>query len=168
MNRADLVAALDARRVADWVLTTRDQELAVVDGDLRRRELRSRWILVVHDDASNGRGWRALELGGAGTPGEVIDQALAVAHAAIGAPWRTRPPAAPAHVDLHDPALDVALLVDAAASVARSATRPGVDAAVTLLRESVTLQSRQGLRASWIATHIRADLQVGAAITASS
>ena len=162
MNRSDLVRALTDRHVADWVLTTRDQELAVVGPELHRRELRSRWSLVVHDDVSNGRGSARLELTGAdGNANDVVDGALAVAHASIGAPWRTRPPAAPAHVDLHDPALDVADLVGAAAAVARGAAmRKGIEASATVLRESVNVETHQGLKTSWIATHVRVDLTI--------
>lgn len=152
MNAGDVVRLLTERRVADWVLTTRDQDVTVIDqnGPRTRTESRTRWTLIVHDDVSAGRGSAQIDTDGRdGNASDLVDQAISIARAAIGTPWRSPPPAAPAHVDLRDPALDVA---DPHA-VERLLLASPVKQAVTVLRERVTAQSKQGLKTSWTATH---------------
>jgi hypothetical protein len=157
VNRADLVAALASSKVSEWALTARDQELAIVASGLRRRELRTRWTLVVHHDVSNGRGSARLDITGEGNrPAEVVAQALALANASIGPPWKTLPPAAPASVELHDRAFDLPDFTDAAAGVVRGR----VEVAATVLRETVSVETRHGLRTTWTATHVRADATI--------
>jgi hypothetical protein len=166
VNAADVVRALQSRRVADWVLTARDQDLAAADdrGPLHRREQRTRWTLVVHDDASNGRGTARIELAGTtGDAGALVDQAVTLARAAIGTAWRSLPQAAPARVVLADPALDVADLGGAAAAVLHAVPRPAdtqVTAGASVLRERVRVQTKQGLRTGWTATYARVAMVV--------
>jgi hypothetical protein len=166
VNAGDVIRTLQARRVADWVLTTRDQDVAVVDdrGPLRRREARVRWTLVVHVDVSNGRGSARVDLAGHdGDAGQLVDQAVALARAAVGTAWRSLPQAAPARVELADPALDILDLEAVADSVLRGVPRPdGVDvtAGATVLREHVRVQTMQGLRTGWTATHVRVPIVV--------
>jgi hypothetical protein len=166
MNTGDVVRALQSRRIADWVLTARDQDLAVADdrGPLHRREQRTRWTLVVHDDVSNGRGTARVELAGSsGDSGALVDQAVTLARAAVGTAWRSLPQAAPARVELADPALDVADLGGVAATVLRGVPRPAdaqVTAGASVLRERVRVQTKQGLRTGWTATYARVAMVV--------
>jgi hypothetical protein len=166
VNAGELVRALRDRHAADWVLTTRDQDVGVVDedGPVRRRESRTRWTLVVHDDVSNGRGSARVELAGHDGPATaLVDQTLRLARAAVGVGWRSLPQAAPAKVELRDPALDVDDIDGAAADVLRGVPRPGdarVSASATVMRERVTVETKQGLRTSWTATHARVALAI--------
>lgn len=167
-DRRDLVRALTARGVSDWVVIQRDQELAVVDEAaprLRRVERRTRWQLVVHADTADGRGTAHLAIDAAfDDADEVVTQALALAHAAVGAAWVSTPPAAPARVRIHDPNLLDRNLLDAAGAVLRGVARPGgaiVVASLGIVREAVAVAARQGFHAEWQATLLRADALVG-------
>jgi predicted Zn-dependent protease len=161
IDRRSLVRALQDRRVADWVLTERRQELAAVDAhaQLQRRETRTQWTLVVHDDHPNGRGTARVTIEAlGGGPHEVVDQALALAAATLGPAWQSSPLAAPAKVLLDDPALAHADLVDVATTVLRDVRAPDDGTAVgnlALMREQVDVQTHGGLRAAWAATYVR-------------
>ena len=168
IDRGSLVRALLARRVADWVLTERQQELAVVDerAALRRHETRTQWTLVVHDDSPTGRGSARVTIDAlAGRPRDVVDQAIALAKAAIGPAWQSAPLAAPAKVELADPDLAHADLAAAGSKLVAAVRAPRgatVASYVIVMREQVAAQSRGGLHASWTATSLRAGALVAA------
>jgi hypothetical protein len=162
INRRELVRALERRRVSDWVVIERAQELALADEarGLGRREARTRATLIVHHDVPSGRGTARLELAALeGSAAELVDQALALAAAAVAPSWKSGAPAAPAKVDVLDPALATADLADAAAAALADLRRPrGVTASarLELLREQVAVQTSAGLTARWTASHVRA------------
>jgi len=165
-----LVRALDQRRVADWTVIQRDEELAVLDETaprLRRAERRTRWQLTVHVDTADGRGSAHVALdGSADDAGDVVARAAALARASLGSAWRSAPPAAPARVQLTDDALASAEPLAAADGIARSLKRPGglaVTATIAVSREQVHAASRDGLRATWLAALARADVLVAGA-----
>ncbi len=163
ISRRALVSALTARKVADWVVVERAQEVASLSEDraLRRSELRTRWTLIVHHDVSRGRGTAHLELGTRqGEAGDLVDQAISLASAAIGPAWTSTPAAAPAKVNVLDPALERADLAEVAAELAGKTKRPAgasVQLALELLRERVTVQAESGFQTAWTATNLRAD-----------
>lgn len=160
ISHSGLVSALRDRRVADWVVIERAQELAVVSDARHRNEQRTRFTVVLHADTTSGRGSARLEITAlSGTPRDVIDRGLALAMSTIGPPWRSAPPAAPAKVALLDPALDNGDLDTLASELVASLPRPAgvtVSGELELLRERVTAQTRAGLRTAWSASHIRA------------
>ncbi len=166
ITRRDLVRALTReKRVADWVVIERAQELGVVD-ELRsvtRRETRSRIAIIIHTDTALGRGTAQLALDAIeGNSSTIVVQGLALAGAAIGTAWKSVPPAAPANVVVIDPALAKADLVEAARQVVK-ATRPdGASARLrcSVLREHVAVQAHSGFHESWIAAELRADALV--------
>lgn len=158
-----LVSALTAKKVADWVVIERAQELAslVEERALRRAEQRTRWTLIVHHDVPRGRGSAHLELGTRqGDARDIVDQAISLASAAIGPAWISTPAAAPAKVTVLDPTLERADLAVVASSLASAAKRPAgsnVQLAFEVLRERVTVQAESGFRTAWTATSLRAD-----------
>ena len=159
ITRRALVGALSARKVADWVLVERDQELAFAsDAQLRRTEQRTRWSLVVHHDVPRGRGTARLEIGTRqGDAKDVVDQALALASAAIGPPWTTPAAAAPAKVVIGDDTLAKADLAAVAAAVLTAARRPAgatVQLGIDVLRERVNVQAESGFHTAWLATRL--------------
>ncbi len=164
ISRRALVSALESRRVTDWVVVERDQELALATDTRRRTDDRTSWIVVVHQDVPRGRGSARLEIGALdGDARELVDQALALALSTIGPPWRSTLPAAPAKVDVADPAMTKASLDDTAVKLLAALPRPAdatVSGEIELLRERVTVQTRQGLRTGWTATHVRASALV--------
>ncbi|HTR49603.1 MAG TPA: metallopeptidase TldD-related protein [Kofleriaceae bacterium] len=166
----DLVRALDQRRVADWTVIQRDEELAVLDETaprLRRAERRTRWQLTVHVDSADGRGSARVALdGSAEDAGDVVARAAALARASLGSAWQSAPPSAPARVRLTDDALASAEPLAAADGIVRGLKRPGrlaVTATVAVAREQVHAASRDGLRATWLAALARADVLVASA-----
>lgn len=166
ISRRTLVSALNARKVADWVVIERVQELAAIreDRDTRRAEQRTRWTLVVHHDVPRGRGTARLELTTReGEAKDVIEQAISLASAAIGPAWTQAPAAAPAKVNVLDAALEKADLAIIAAEIASTTRRPAgstVQLGLELLRERVTVQAQSGFQTSWLATALRADALV--------
>ncbi len=163
ISRRALVSALTARKVADWVVIERAQEVATVaeDRTLRRTEERTQWTLIVHHDVPRGRGTARVELGTRqGDAAEVVDQAISLASAAIGPAWASTPAAAPAKVNVLDPALEKADLAEVAADVLHRTKRPAgsrVQLALEVLRERVAVQAESGFHTAWIATHLRVD-----------
>lgn len=170
ISRRALVSALEDRRVTDWAVVERDQELAIATQTRSRTDDRTRWIVVVHQDVPRGRGSARLEIGALdGSARDLIDQAQALALATVGPPWRSTLPAAPAKVDIADPAMTQVALDGTAAQLLASLPRPAdstVTGEIELMRERVTVQTRQGLRTGWTATHLRASALV--AVGASS
>ena len=166
ISRRSLVSALNARRVADWVVIERGQEVATIaeDRSLHRTEQRTRWTIVVHHDVPRGRGTARLELATRqGEARDVVEQAISLASAAIGPPWISTPAAAPAKVTLLDDKLAKANLATAAAEVIAATKRPAgstVQLAVELMRERVNVQSESGFHTTWVATSLTADALV--------
>jgi predicted Zn-dependent protease len=160
IDRRSLARALARERaLADWVLVERAADIVSVD-DTRRREQRTAWSVIVHVDATRGRGSARIDLGSAdGTPDDVVAQALAIANAAIGPAWASVPPAAPAKIKLVDPALETADLANAAAALLRGIRAPDgakVTASIELAREHAAVQSKSGFRTEWASTLLRA------------
>ncbi len=168
INRRELVRALGRRKVSDWVVLERAQELALADEarGLDRREARTRTTLIVHQDVPNGRGTARLELTAQeGSAAEVVDQAVALALSAVAPSWKSVAPAAPAKVTVLDPELESTDLAGAAAAMLQRLRRPAgaaVTASLELLREAVAVQSSAGLDARWTASHVRAEALVAA------
>ncbi len=166
IDRGGLVRALRVQDLASWVVIERDQELALVDeSGERRHEQRTRWQLTVHADTPEGRGTAHVTVDGIeGDPVELVEEAAALARLSVGRAWATAPPAAPARVDLEDPALATGAALDVVAAIAkRIPRRPGatLDARVALERERVAVQAHQGVHTEWAATRVRVDALVG-------
>ena len=170
INRRELVRALERRKVSDWVVIERAQELALAREDaaglLQRRESRQRATVIVHQDMPSGRGSARLELAAAGgDAGALVEQAVSLAAAAVVPGWKGAPAAAPAHVTIADPALAKADLAEAAAAALQGLRRPAgatATASLALLREQVAVQASSGLAARWTASHLHADALVAA------
>jgi hypothetical protein len=164
ISRRALVSALEDRRVTDWVVVERDQELAIATDARQRTDDRTHWVVVVHQDVPRGRGSARLEIGALdGSARDLVDQALALALSTIGPPWRSTLPAAPAKVDVADPAMTKVSLAETAMQLLAALPRPNdatVSGEIELLRERVTVQTRQGLRTGWTATEVRASALV--------
>lgn len=163
ISRRALVSALNARKVADWVVVERAQDLASISEEraTRRTEIRMRWSVLVHHDMPRGRGTARIELTTRQAEAkEVVDQAISLASAAIGPPWVSTPSAAPAKVTVIDPALERADLDAVAAEISATAKRPAgttVQLGIALLRERITVQAASGFQASWFASEVRAE-----------
>ncbi|MFN0251093.1 MAG: metallopeptidase TldD-related protein [Kofleriaceae bacterium] len=164
ISRRALVSALVERRITDWIVVERDQELALVTDTRQRTDDRTRWVVVVHQDVPRGRGSARLEIGALdGSARDQVDQALALALSTIGPPWRSTLPAAPAKVDIADLSMTAAALDETATQLLAALPRPAgatVSGEVELLRERVTAHTSQGLRTAWTATHARASALV--------
>lgn len=166
ISRRSLVSALNARKVADWVVIERGQELATIaeDRSLHRTEQRTRWTIVVHHDVPRGRGTARLDLATRqGEARDVVEQAISLASAAVGPPWISTPAAAPAKVMLLDDKLAKVSLATAAAELLAAAKRPtgaSVQLGVEVMRERVNVQSESGFHTAWIATTLTADALV--------
>jgi predicted Zn-dependent protease len=170
IDRDALLRALGRRGVAAWSLAERRQELATADhrGDRRHQRL-ARWGLVLHVDTPRGRGVASLDLGDRDLDVELlVDELVARAAANPGPPWTVPALAAPARVDLLDPALahgaHVALVDVAAelADVAHLAAPAGitVEARAQALREEVTVETHGGLRVAWRAATLDVELRL--------
>ena len=162
IDRRSIAGRLDTRRVADFVVIEREQELGVVDDlGMRRAEHRTRWQITVHVDMPAGRGSAQVTLDSLdGDPEKIVEQAVALAEHSVGPAWATIPAAAPARVDLTDPALATQETIDAvAAGVLKTLPRSGgtISGRATVLREHVMVSARQGFHAEWQATHARVD-----------
>jgi predicted Zn-dependent protease len=166
ISRRSLVSALNARKVADWVVIERGQELATIAEDraLHRTEQRTRWTIVVHHDVPRGRGTARLDLATRqGEARDVVEQAISLATAAVGPPWISTPAAAPAKVTLLDDKLAKVNLATAAAELLAAAKRPAganVQLRLELMRERVNVQSESGFHTTWTATNLTADALV--------
>lgn len=166
ISRRNLVNALTARKVADWVVIERVQELAAIaeDRSTHRTEERTRWTVVVHHDVPRGRGSAHLELTTRQDEAEeVVEHAISLASAAIGPAWTQAPAAAPAKVNVLDAALEKADLAAVAVEIVSTAKRPTgaqVQLGIELLRERVTVQAESGFQTSWLATAVRAEVLI--------
>ncbi len=167
ISRRDVIRELDRKKgVADWVVVEREQELATVDErrPVTRSEQRTRLSLIVRVDRPLGRGSTLLELDATeGDAGAIVEQAIQLASAAIGPTWRSVPPAAPASVDVLDPALgDDANLADAARAIAKTTTVKGasVKTRCTILRETVAVQAHSGFHDEWSASTYRTESSI--------
>jgi len=165
IDRRELVRALAReKRVADWVVMERAQELGSVD-ELRkvvRHDERTRLELLIHTDSTLGRGSSRLALDATeGDATAIVRQGLALATAAIGPTWKSVPPAAPASVHLLDPDLVGADLIEAAhtagASVRGNKHGAATRTRCTVLREQVAVQARNGFHDAWSASELRAE-----------
>ena len=165
ISRRDIVHALEHRDLADWVVVERDQEIAVVDGS-QRLEHRMRWQLSVHADTPAGRGTARVVIdANDGDPDQLVDEAARLARLSVGPAWTTIPQAAPARVELADPALSIGTAVDAAIALAklldrRAESNVTLETRITLLRERVAMQCRTGFHAEWKATLARVETLV--------
>jgi hypothetical protein len=168
IHRRELVRALERRRVSDWAIVERAQELAALDeaSGVSRTERRTRLALTVHHDVPSGRGTAHLELGPHdGDPLALVDDAVALAGTAVAPSWKSVAPAAPAKVAVLDEALAKADLAGAAAAALRGLRRPAgatVAASLELLRERVTVRTSAGSGSQWTASEIRGGAVVAA------
>lgn len=163
ITQHDLVQQLARRGPGAWSVVERVQDLAfAADHPARlRRDHRTRLTLIVHQDVPRGRGTARLDIDPFdGSPSDLVDRALALALAAVGPAWTSAPPAAPAKVNLVDPALVERELGAVALGTLARLRRPdgiAISAAVEVLREKVTVISGSGLHATWLATDLRGD-----------
>lgn len=164
IQRRDLVRALGDHGLADWVLIEREQDIASADAGVQRVERWLRWQLTVHHDAPTGRGSAHVAIDAAhGDADAVVQQAVTLARASVGTAWVTRPPAAPARVQLAEPGLVKGDLLVAATQLVQRVPHPAgvfVDARARVMREHVHVMTRQGLRTDWLATRVRVDANV--------
>ncbi|MEO8841985.1 MAG: metallopeptidase TldD-related protein [Kofleriaceae bacterium] len=164
IDRKTLTRALGHQDLADWVIVERDQELAVVDDHVRREERRTRWQLTVHADTPGGRGSAHVTIdANEGDPDRLVEQAATLARLSVGPAWSTIPQAAPARVELVDPALASAELLTAADTILTLVPRrPGatISPRVSVLHEQVTMATKAGFHAAWSATLARVEAVV--------
>jgi predicted Zn-dependent protease len=165
IERRALQHALERRGIAEWSVIERDQELAVADDTtrLRRAERRTRWQLALHEDTAAGRGSAYLAIDAAtGDADVVVDQAVAVARAAIGRAWSSTPPAAPARVRLADEQLASGEPLAITEGLVRVRRSPGITVTGTasVLREQVHALATAGFHTSWIAARARLELVI--------
>lgn len=115
--------------------------------------------LVMHHDVGRGRGTGEVELTGDhdDDPVVLIAEAESRALAMVGPAWTTPPPAAPAKVDLADPALDD--ITAATAATALGGLPAGTDAEAIVERVAVRIAtggvSGRELAARWTETRVR-------------
>ncbi|MEZ4363405.1 MAG: metallopeptidase TldD-related protein [Kofleriaceae bacterium] len=155
-----LGTAIAARKLADWVLTSRRRQrltLHLLAGRERWRADEGETLRVlVRRDLAAGRGTGVVEVHAqTGDAGTVLDHAVALAEASVGPPWTTPPAAAPARVALLDEAL-VGSLEDALAGLRRALADASAavglelaDATLRVAREEITLRSALGFQLSW-------------------
>ena len=163
IKRKDIARALAKQKVADWVITERAQEIAIADALhfeklMRRREQRERTTLLVHADDPRGRGSARVHAAGNESASELVDRAVALALATIGPAWKSVPAAAPAKVELLDPAIAKRELQYVAIGIAGAQRTAPTCARVT--RERVTVETRAGLTTSWEASTFEIDALV--------
>ncbi|MDQ3340468.1 MAG: metallopeptidase TldD-related protein [Myxococcota bacterium] len=158
IKRRDLTRALDRKRVADWAVYERMQDIAIADAVrreklMRRREQRIRMTFLVHVDDSRGRGTARVEVGSQDDKaGDIVDRAIELALASVGPSWKSVPASAPAKVNLLDPAIATRDLQDIALGIAGRVRAPQpatVVACARVAREEIVLDTRAGLSAKW-------------------
>jgi predicted Zn-dependent protease len=165
MKRRDLARALVRKRVADWAVFERTQDIAIVDArrdqPRRRGERRTRMSFVVHVDDSRGRGSARVEVGSQDTnANEIVERAVELALASIGPGWKSVPAAAPAKVVLLDPAIGKRDIHDIAKELVTSLRAPApvtIAACVGLTREQIVVDTQAGLSAKWDASTYELD-----------
>jgi predicted Zn-dependent protease len=160
IQRRDLIRAVGReRRVADWVVIERVQEIHVVDHlrQLTRRETRSIFSVVLHVDSVLGRGTSRVVIdSGQSNAQAVITRAVSLASTAVGPAWRSVPPAAPAQVTVIDPDLPKDLGDAANALVGFK----GMRARAEVIREQFAIQAKSGFHEEWAASQLRVDALV--------
>jgi len=163
INQGDLVRRLADRNPGAWSVVERVQDLAIADERraLQRREHRTRFTVIVHQDVPLGRGSARLDVDAYdGSADDLIDHAIDLALAAVGPAWASPPPAAPAKVAVVDDDLVRRELDAVARNLLAQLHRPAhlqVSAAASVLREKVTLIASSGFHTSWLASTLRAD-----------
>ena len=177
-DRAALIAALTARRdLADWsvrVVTARVAWRTLGDDDRAGTLVRTTLSAELHRDSAAGRGSAQLTLTGAGDARAAVVQAIARADAAVGPAWASPAPAAPARVEVADPAIDpdhpeptlTALGAALAAAVVAPATV--VRAELEVAVDDVELFTRRGQRARWRETAVAVTATVTAGARAGT
>ncbi|MFT3694362.1 MAG: hypothetical protein QM831_14540 [Kofleriaceae bacterium] len=166
IDRKSLTRALAKQAAIDWVVVERDQDIVVDEpGSMgaQRQERRTRWLLTIHADTTNGRGSAAVTIdANEGDADHLVDQVAQLARLSVGPAWTSVPQAAPARVDLLDPEFgdpiaNVGLHKLHAAIPNRPVT---IIPTITMLREHVTVQTRLGFQTDWTATLARVELIV--------
>lgn len=170
IDRASLRRAIEARKLADWVLTERRREqLSVASHGAAWRSDRSEHLRVlVRRDLPSGRGTGVVEVQEPrGEAPALIARAVALAEAAIEPVWITPPPAAPARVALLDE-LAAGSLGPAAEALRQALHQAAERAGVALVswrcevaRDELALGSAQGFEVSWKQSELRATATVG-------
>ena len=170
IDRASLRRAIEARKLADWVLTERRREqLSVASHGAAWRSDRSEHLRVlVRRDLPSGRGTGVVEVQESrGEAPALIARAVALAEAAIEPVWITPPPAAPARVALLDE-LAAGSLGPAAEALRQALHQAAERAGVALVswrcevaRDELALGSAQGFEVSWKQSELRATATVG-------
>jgi predicted Zn-dependent protease len=161
-----VVRALAAHPLSDWVVVEHAQERAIARTGpaLRRAERRTRWLVTVYVDTPHGRGTGHVAADAANAdPDELVARAAESAGAALAPSWTRTPPAAPAKVELADPALAGGDLLELASAALRRLPREARDASLELVREEVSAVGKQGFHAHWLATSVRGEALVVAA-----
>lgn len=165
-----LAQALAARReLSEWVARERQSETAWVSNGGEGAATHTTGHGAVFVDATAGRGAALLELGHsdlARLP-ERIERAAERARAAAGPSWRLPLPAAPARVELDDPALGPDAATELADELRAAAAAAGAELRrwdVHVARDTIGVRTSAGLHASYTATAARV---TAAATTAS-
>lgn len=169
IDRRSLAKALGKQAAIDWVLVERDQDLAIDHAGDQREEHRTRWQLTIHADTTGGRGSTTVMIdANEGDADRIVEQAARLARLSVGPAWASVPQAAPARVELEDPAL--ADLREGIARLRAAIPRRSIegrpieiDATLALLHEHVTVQTKPGFQAEWKATHARVELVIATA-----
>jgi len=162
IDRTQLINELRGSTVSEWVLVERDREIVAIDEatGFARHELRKRWTVIVHIDVPNGRGSARVELDAADhVARDVVIEAMDVARAAVNQAWLSRPPSAPARVACVDPALATGELLSALGGHLAKLVRPDgakVTISATATRERITVDTKVGLHAAWVASEVHA------------
>ena len=162
ISQSALAQRLARRHLGAWSVVERAQESATADEQrgVHRHERRTCLTVIVHLDVPSGRGSARVDLDAFdGSADDIVDQAVALASAAIGPAWFSAPAAAPANVQVGDASFVQRELDTAARNTLVAIRRPlplAVTARLELLRETVTVVASSGLRFRWLATHARA------------
>lgn len=162
ITQRDLVQRLGRTTLGGWSVVERVQDLATVDElrSLQRRDHRTRLTLIVHQDVPRGRGTARLDLDAYDTSADdLVDQATALALAAVGPAWSSSPPSAPANVTVVDDDLLKRELDAIALNTLTRLHRPdNLTTAVTtsVLREKITVIASSGFHTTWLATALHA------------
>ena len=173
INQGDLVRRLAGRNPGAWSVVERVQDLAIADERraLQRRDHRTRFTVIVHQDVPLGRGSARLDVDAFdGSADDLIDRAIELALAAVGPAWASTPPAAPAKVAVVDDDLVKRELDAVARNLVAQLHRPthlAISAAASVLREKVTVIASSGFHTSWLATALRADATLSTPATAT-
>lgn len=169
-DRLRLVRALGRHRdIEDWTVrltTTRTAWRGWGDRDEHGTAERAALIAELHRDQPKGRGSATCELAADGDATRAVADAMQRADDAIGPVWRSPSPAAPAKVELVDPAIDPAALGAAldrlvGALMAAIAPHPIARGFAEVAIDDVELTTRRGQRARWRASRLEVAVDVG-------